>query len=74
MIKDTLGVLRTLNLQEGVGSYYSLPALEELGVGVVNRLPVSIRVVLESLLRNCDELKCNTTDMAAYCHMSSVSS
>ncbi|MBT3666893.1 MAG: hypothetical protein HN548_05380, partial [Opitutae bacterium] len=54
MIKDTLGVLRTLNLQEGVGSYYSLPALDELGVGVVNRLPVCIRVVLESLLRNCD--------------------
>ena len=55
MIKDTLGVLRTLNLQEGVGSYYSLPALEELDMGVVSRLPCSIRVVLESLLRNCDD-------------------
>lgn len=54
MIQDAFGILRTLSLQEDLGSYYSLPALEEIGVGVVSRLPVSIRVVLESLLRNCD--------------------
>ena len=74
MIKDTLGVLRTLNLQVFVGTCYSLPALEELDVSVVSRFACSIRVVLESLLRNCDELKCNTTAMAVYCHMPSVSS
>jgi aconitate hydratase len=34
--------------------FYSLPALEAAGVGRVSRLPVSIRLVLESLLRNCD--------------------
>ena len=33
---------------------YSLPLLEEKGWGAISRLPVSIRVVLESLLRNCD--------------------
>ena len=33
--------------------YYSLPALEEKVKGV-SRLPVSIRIMLESLLRNCD--------------------
>jgi aconitate hydratase len=33
--------------------YYSLPALEHSGFKV-SRLPVSIRLVLESLLRNCD--------------------
>ena len=74
MIKDTLGVLRTLNFQVFVGSCYSLPALEEIDVAVVRRFACSIRVVLESLLRNCDELKCNTTAMAVYCHMPSVSS
>lgn len=36
------------------GVYYSLPALEEAGLGGVSRLPVSIRVVLESVLRNFD--------------------
>ena len=38
-------------------SYYSLPALEQAGIGKVSRLPVSIRIVLESVLRNCDGKK-----------------
>ena len=33
---------------------YSLAELERRGIGAVSRLPVSLRVVLESLLRNCD--------------------
>ena len=37
--------------------YYSLPSLEEQGFGKISRLPVSIRVVLESVLRNCDGRK-----------------
>ena len=43
--------LRTINKKN---QYYSLPALEEQGLGKVRRLPVSIRIMLESLLRNCD--------------------
>jgi aconitate hydratase len=39
------------------GSFYSLPALEKAGVGPVSKLPVSIRLVLESVLRNCDGKK-----------------
>ena len=39
------------------GQFYSLPALERAGVGKISRLPVSIRVVLESVLRNCDGKK-----------------
>ncbi len=38
-------------------SFYSLPALEAAGVGKISRLPVSIRIVLESVLRNCDGKK-----------------
>ena len=34
--------------------YYSLPALEEKGIGPVSTLPLSIRIVLESVLRNMD--------------------
>ena len=37
--------------------YYSLIALEQAGLGNVSRLPVSIRIVLESVLRNCDGKK-----------------
>jgi aconitate hydratase len=36
------------------GKFYSLPELERQGVGPVSTLPVSIRIVLESVLRNCD--------------------
>jgi len=38
----------------GTGTFYSLPQLEREGVGGVSRLPVSIRIVLESVLRNFD--------------------
>jgi aconitate hydratase len=39
------------------GKYYSLPALEKAGLGKISRLPISLRVVLESALRNCDGKK-----------------
>src|ERR1700685_2708902 len=39
------------------GQFYSLPALEKAGVGAISKLPVSIRLVLESVLRNCDGKK-----------------
>jgi aconitate hydratase len=39
------------------GKYYSLPALEKAGVGKISRLPISLRVVLESALRNYDGKK-----------------
>src|SRR6201991_267205 len=37
--------------------FYSLPALEKAGIGKISRLPVSIRIVLESVLRNFDGKK-----------------
>ncbi len=39
------------------GVYYSLPRLEAEGIGEISRLPVSIRIVLESVLRNFDDGK-----------------
>jgi aconitate hydratase len=45
------------------GSYHSLPALEKAGVGRISRLPVSIRIVLESVLRNCDGKKVTEDDV-----------
>jgi aconitate hydratase len=58
MTHNLHGTLQTLETESGVsGRYYSLPALEAAGIGRVSRLPVSIRVVLESVLRNCDGKK-----------------
>ena len=36
------------------GVFYSLPQLEKGGAGAISRLPISIRIVLESVLRNYD--------------------
>ena len=50
--------LKTFTLSGGrTGRFYSLPALEAAGLGRISRLPVSIRIVLESVLRNCDGKK-----------------
>ena len=50
--------LKTLDSPKGKAlQYYALPALEAAGVGPISRLPVSIRIVLESVLRNCDGQK-----------------
>ncbi len=43
--------------------YYSLPALEARGVGTVSNLPVSIRILLESLLRNYDNQQITEQDI-----------
>ncbi|MBI3649751.1 MAG: aconitate hydratase [Acidobacteria bacterium] len=46
-----------------VGKFYSLPQLEQAGVGAIAKLPVSIRIVLESVLRNYDGLKIEEDDV-----------
>ncbi len=52
---DPLNTLGSFDAGSGrSGSFYSLPKLEASGVGPVSKLPVSIRIVLESVLRNCD--------------------
>ena len=58
MSRNTLNTLKEFPVGAGRnGQYYSLPALgEALGVNL-SRLPVSIRIVLESVLRNCDGKK-----------------
>src|SRR5271170_5262471 len=56
--------LKEFDLGQGrKGAYYSLPALEKAGVGAISRLPISIRLVLESVLRNCDGKKVSETNI-----------
>jgi aconitate hydratase len=50
----TLKTFTTASGQEG--AFYSLPALAKAHPGV-GRLPISLRIVLESVLRNCDGQK-----------------
>src|SRR6266550_727548 len=56
--------IQTFNPTSGQsGRFYSLPQLEKEGVGPISKLPVSIRVVLESVLRNCDGKKITEDDV-----------
>ncbi|XP_078436438.1 aconitate hydratase, cytoplasmic-like [Wolffia australiana] len=42
------------------GKYYSLPALDD---SRIDRLPYSIRILLESAIRNCDEFQVTSQDV-----------
>ena len=58
MVHNLFGTLKEIPLSASKQArFYSLPALEAAGVGRISRLPVSIRIVLESVLRNCDGKK-----------------
>ncbi len=55
---NLFGTLKEFTLASGAsGHFYSLSALEQAGIGKISRLPVSIRIVLETVLRNCDGKK-----------------
>ncbi len=59
-----MNTVRTFTTGAGAeGKYYSLPALAEQGFEGIKRMPVSLRIVLESLLRNCDGLKVTEQDV-----------
>ena len=64
MPHNTFDTLDTFKLGSGKkGDFYSLPKLEKAGVGPISRLPVSIRIVLESVLRNVDGRKISESDV-----------
>jgi aconitate hydratase len=60
MQQDPFQVIKSLKGR----NYYSLKALEENLEGTtLDRLPISIRIVLESVLRNCDGTRINEQDV-----------
>jgi aconitate hydratase len=63
-MKSPFNTLRSFDLGNGkTAQFHSLPALQEAGVGPISKLPVSIRIVLESVLRNCDGKKVQARDV-----------
>jgi aconitate hydratase len=58
MLHNLFNTRQSFNLAGGKsGTLYSLAALEAAGLGEISRLPVSIRIVLEAVLRNYDGKK-----------------
>ncbi|HEU5124133.1 MAG TPA: aconitate hydratase, partial [Verrucomicrobiae bacterium] len=63
---NLFGTLQQFDLGNGKqGSFYSLPQLEKAGIGPISKLPVSVRLVLESVLRNCDGKRVNEAAVRA---------
>ncbi len=66
MSHNLFNTYQSFDLGNGeLGKFYSLPELEKQGVGPISKLPISIRIVLESVLRNCDGKKVKEDDVRA---------
>src|SRR5688572_4875106 len=64
MPKGLFNSLQSFNPTPGKSAqFYSLPHLEREGIGPISKLPVSIRIVLESVLRNYDGKKITEDDV-----------
>jgi len=58
------GTLQSFTFGEGkTGQFYSLPQLEKADVGPISKLPVCLRIVLESVLRNYDNKRVREADI-----------
>jgi aconitate hydratase len=53
-IIDLSKIKDIIDTPKGAVTIYRLSRLEEMGIGNVSRLPYSIKILLESLLRNLD--------------------
>jgi len=62
---DSLSTRKDLKVGKKTYQYYSLPAAEEAGLTGVSRLPVSLKVLLENLLRNEDGVTVTADDLKA---------
>jgi len=60
---DPFGVRDTFETGAGPAGIYRLARLEQLGLGQVSRLPYSIRVLLEAVLRTCDGYEVTEEDV-----------
>ncbi len=62
-LKDRFGARATFGTGNGPAYYYRLTRLEELGIAAVSRLPFSIRVLLEAMLREADGVTITDEDV-----------
>ncbi|MDZ7616485.1 MAG: aconitase family protein, partial [Patescibacteria group bacterium] len=62
---DPFSARRMFDTGAGKAAMYSLASLEEAGLAKIDRLPYSIRVLLEAVLRNCDGFQVTEDDVKA---------
>jgi aconitate hydratase len=64
-MSDPFSARSTLSTSSGSLTYFNLQSLEAAGLGAMARLPFSIRVLLESALRNLDDFIVTQDDVRA---------
>ncbi len=60
---DTFGARDTLNVGDRKVTYYRLSRLQELGIGNIDSLPYSIKILLENALRHLDGFAVTENDV-----------
>ena len=60
---NSFGAEATLHSKAGDVTIYRLDALAKAGIGNVDKLPFSIKVLLESTLRNLDKFEVQQQDV-----------
>lgn len=68
MAEDYFASIESLKSNQGDFVYYSLRRLQEQGLTQLDRLPYSIRIMLESVLRQCNNVEITTE------HVSNIAS
>ena len=63
MTPDPFGARDTFNTGSGEAGIYRLSALQNAGLGQIDRMPFSIRVLLEAVLRGCDGFQIRQDDV-----------
>ncbi|UCF96714.1 MAG: aconitate hydratase AcnA [Spirochaetaceae bacterium] len=64
---DLNGCERTLSTKSGKLNYYDLKQLEKQGVGKISRMPFSIKILLEAVLRQIDGYAVTEEDLKTLC-------
>jgi aconitate hydratase len=72
--KDPFGALTTVDLREGKTSFYRIATLAEAGMVDLDRLPFSIRILLENAVRNAGRGYATEADVEAICQWSPTNS
>ena len=62
--QDPFGARAAFETASGTAVMYRLNRLEEEGIGAVSRLPYSLKVILEAILRRCDGLGASADDVS----------
>ena len=63
MTFDPFGARDSFDTGNGTATLYRMSRLEDAGLGAITRLPISIRLLLESVLRNCDGFSVTEQDV-----------